>query len=93
MEIISLTERYRVGLRYVYLVSYDQFVDVGMHHSIPVTLLVGLKQESNHRLWSEFGQYLRYFYWYDKLLWTRGYFVSSIGNASAETIQAYIDAQ
>lgn len=42
MEIISLTERYRAGLRYDYLVSYDQFVDVGMHHSIPVTLLVGL---------------------------------------------------
>lgn len=52
-----------------------------------------LKQESNHRLWSEFGQYLRYFYCHNKLLWTRGYFVSSIGNASAETIQAYIDAQ
>ena len=31
--------------------------------------------------------------WNDKLLWTRGYFASSIGNASAETIQAYIDAQ
>lgn len=59
----------------------------------PSQIVRVLKQESNHRLWSEFGQYLRYFYWYDKLLWTRGYFVSSIGNASAETIQAYIDAQ
>lgn len=59
----------------------------------PSQIVRVLKQESNHQLWLEFEQYLRYFYWNDNLLWTRGYFVSSIGNASADTIQAYIDAQ
>lgn len=49
--------------------------------------------KSNHRLWSEYEQYLRYFYWKENLLWTRGYFVSSVGNASADAIQAYIDSQ
>lgn len=59
----------------------------------PAQIVRVLKQESNHRLWSEFEQYLRYFYWHDNLLWTRGYFVSTVGNASAETIQAYINSQ
>ena len=59
----------------------------------PAQIVRVLKQESNHQLWSEYEQYLRYFYWNGNLLWTRGYFVSSVGNASADTIQAYIDSQ
>ena len=59
----------------------------------PAQIVRVLKQESNHLLWLEFGTYLRYFYWHSNLLWTRGYFVASVGNASAETIQAYIDSQ
>lgn len=32
-------------------------------------------------------------YWYRKLLWTDGYFVCSIGEASPETIKNYIKNQ
>lgn len=59
----------------------------------PAQIVRVLKQESNQQLWSEFKGHLRKFYWYEKLLWTRGYFVSTVGNASAETVQAYIDSQ
>lgn len=59
----------------------------------PAQIVRVLKQESNLQLWYEFKQYLRKFYWCENLLWTRGYFVSTVGNASAETVQAYIDSQ
>jgi len=52
-----------------------------------------LKQESTIRLWRQFPKYLRKFYWKENTLWSDGYFVSTIGNASEETIRNYIETQ
>ena len=49
-----------------------------------------LKQESTRQLWSLHNSTLRQYYWYRKLLWSDGFFVCSIGEASPETIREYI---
>jgi len=49
-----------------------------------------LKQESTRQLWVLHHSTLRKQYWYQKLLWSDGYFVCSIGEASPDTIREYI---
>src|SRR5690606_18673057 len=51
------------------------------------------KQESTHRSWSLHHTTLRQYYWYRRLLWSNGFFVCSIGEASPETIRQYILSQ
>jgi putative transposase len=52
-----------------------------------------LKQESTRQLWLLHPTTLRQYYWYRKLLWSDGFFVCSIGEASPETIRQYILTQ
>lgn len=52
-----------------------------------------LKQESTRQLWLLHSKILRKQYWYQKLFWSDGYFVCSIGEASPETIRQYILSQ
>ncbi len=60
----------------------------------PLQIVQRLKQESSHRIWQQHANTLRYFYWSGhEIFWTKGYFVSSIGNVSQETIQNYIENQ
>jgi len=49
-----------------------------------------LKQESTRQIWLLHPTTLRKQYWYQKLLWSDGYFVCSIGEASPDTIREYI---
>ena len=52
-----------------------------------------LKQESTRQLWLLHHTTLRQYYWYRKILWSDGFFVCSIGEASPETIRQYILSQ
>ena len=52
-----------------------------------------LIQESTRLVWLAHGGILRKQYWYQKLLWSDGYFVCSIGEASPETVRQYILSQ
>ncbi|AYD48562.1 IS200/IS605 family transposase [Arachidicoccus soli] len=58
-----------------------------------VQIVRRLKQESTRQLWLLHGKILRKQYWYQKLLWSDGYFVCSIGEASPETVRQYILSQ
>ena len=49
-----------------------------------------LKQESTRQIWLLHSTTLRKQYWYQKLLWSDGYFVCSIGESSPDTIREYI---
>lgn len=53
-----------------------------------------LKQISTNYIWKYQSNYLRQFYWgKKKRLWTGGYFCSTIGNVSENTIKHYIENQ
>lgn len=53
-----------------------------------------LKQESTNIIWKKHSQYISKFYWKnEKILWSDGYFVSSIGNVSEITLKHYIETQ
>lgn len=51
------------------------------------------KQITTYRLWRIHSAYLKKHFWKEKTFWSDGYFACSVGNASKETIQAYIQNQ
>lgn len=52
-----------------------------------------MKQLSTNYLWKHEKNYLKQFYLKDKVLWSGGYFCSTIGEVSEETIRKYIELQ
>ena len=51
-----------------------------------------LKQMTRYHVWQDFPS-LRKHYWKRDWLWSSGYFCSTTGDASAETIRKYIENQ
>ena len=52
-----------------------------------------LKSVTTYRLWQKYRPFLKQHFWKENTFWTDGYFVCSIGEASPETIQRYIQNQ
>ena len=52
-----------------------------------------LKAESTISVWRQFPQILKNHFWKERTFWTDGYFVSTTGQASEETIRRYIERQ
>lgn len=53
-----------------------------------------LKQLSTNELWKQKEEHLKQFYYgKHKMLWSKGYFCATVGEASEETIEKYIDNQ
>jgi len=50
------------------------------------------KQMTTNQIWGRFPALKKQF-WLEKTFWSDGYFVCSVGNASAETIRKYIQEQ
>ena len=48
---------------------------------------------STTAIWKKHGFFLRHNFYKEYTFWTDGYFVSSIGNVSQETIKKYIENQ
>lgn len=57
------------------------------------TIVRRLKQLSTFRIWKLCPKYLARYFWKEHTFWSDGYFVSSIGNASTETVRKYIESQ
>lgn len=59
----------------------------------PLQIVRRLKQMSTTAIWKKYGNFLRQNFYKEHTFWTDGYFVSSIGNVSQETIKRYIENQ
>ena len=59
----------------------------------PLQIVRRLKQMSTTAIWKRHENYLRQVFYKENTFWTDGYFVSSIGNVSQETIKKYIENQ
>lgn len=52
-----------------------------------------LKQISNRKIWDNYNEILKTYYWKKKKVWTGGYFCSTIGSTNEENIIKYINEQ
>lgn len=67
---------------------------VSSHPGIAVLdIIKRLKQVSTYRLWTQCADELSKFFWKKKIVWTKGYFVSTLGCISEETAIQYVKNQ
>ena len=59
----------------------------------PLRIVRALKQQTTIRLWKEFSDKLQKHFWKERTFFTDGYFVSTIGEVSTETLRKYIQNQ
>ena len=59
----------------------------------PSEIVHSLKLKSTIRTWIKYSVYLSKYYWKKKVLWSKGKFVSTIGNVSKNNVQDYIQQQ
>lgn len=59
----------------------------------PLMIVRVLKQQTTIRLWNHFEGILGKYFWKEKTFFTDGYFVSTIGEVSSETLKKYIQNQ
>lgn len=59
----------------------------------PLMIVRVLKQQTTIRLWNKFSDKLRKYFWKERTFFTDGYFVSTIGEVSTETLRKYIQNQ
>lgn len=52
-----------------------------------------LKQLTTRYIWDQNENFLKKFYYKNKVLWTHGYFCSTVGKVSEATIKKYIENQ
>ena len=52
-----------------------------------------IKQQTTNAMWRKHSRFLRGQFWLEKTFWSDGYFASSIGNASSDTVRQYIRTQ
>ena len=68
------------------LISYDTTMCIA-------NIIKRLNQNTTHHLWMRYPEMMRKNYWKKHILLSDGYFARSVGDASAETIQRYIENQ
>ena len=74
--------------------KYDFTIDtIDLDYLKPYQIVRVLKQEANIWAWQNFDKWLSTFYWKSHHLFTRGYFCSSVGNISADTVHEYLEKQ
>ena len=59
----------------------------------PLMIVRVLKQQTTVSIWKEFSDKLKKNFWKEKTFFTDGYFVSTIGEVSSETLKKYIQNQ
>ena len=59
----------------------------------PLQIVRVLKQQSTIKIWEDYPNIMKKIYWHEHTLWTDGYFYSTIGEVSSETLKQYIQNQ
>ena len=59
----------------------------------PLQIVRVLKQQSTIQMWRRYASELKKQYWKENTFWTDGYFCSTIGEVSSETLKHYIHNQ
>lgn len=59
----------------------------------PLQIVRVLKQQSTIKIWRMYNKELSKYYWKEETFWTDGYFCSTIGEVSSETLKHYIQNQ
>lgn len=88
---LSLSSDFRIEEMEIDKDHIHTLITIGTRYSIG-QYVRRIKQVTTAKIWQSFP-YLKNQFWNEKTFWSDGYFVCSVGNASAETIRKYIQEQ
>lgn len=69
-----------------FMINYDPDISISQ-------IVRRLKQFSSTQVWKMHNKFLMKHFWKEKTFWTKGYFACSVGDASIDIIQKYIENQ
>ena len=69
-----------------FMINYDTDVTISQ-------IVRRMKQFSSTYVWKHHFKILSKHFWKEKVFWTRGYFVCSVGDASIDVVRKYIENQ
>lgn len=82
------------------IIHYMEVEKDHIHYMIETTSNINLsnlvrtmKSYITYHIWEKYNNYLRKAFWKERTFFSDGYFISSIGNVSQETLQHYIKNQ
>lgn len=90
----DICKRHNIIIKYVETDKDYIHYMIELNPNISVSKVVCLiKSYTTYHIWRKYSKYLSKYFWKDKTFWTDGYFVSTIGNISEETLHTYIENQ
>ena len=90
----GIEKRSHFKLLYIAIGADHMHLFVKSRPSISIEQIVRrLKQITTSEMWKKHEDYLMQFYWKRKKLWSNGYFCSTVGEMSEETVIKYINNQ
>lgn len=86
--------------KYNVIIHYMEVDKDHIHYMIETTpninlsnLVRTIKSYTAYHIWEKYPAYLSKCFWKERTFWSDGYFISSIGNVSQETLKHYIENQ
>ena len=90
----DICSQYDINIKHMETDSDHIHYMVEIPPTISVSKVVKLiKSYTTYHIWQLNYDYLKKFFWKEKTFWTDGYFVSTIGNVSENTLKNYIENQ
>lgn len=91
---------YHISNKYDFIIEEMEIDKDHIHFMIssipklsPLQIVRVLKQQSTKEIWKLHKEYLSKHFWKEHTFWTDGYFCSSIGDVSSNTLRKYIENQ
>jgi len=87
-------QKYNVEIKYMETDKDHCHMMISTDPTIRLSDLVrSMKSFSAFHIWKKHEGILKNFFWKERTFWTDGYFISSIGEVSEETLKQYIENQ
>lgn len=90
----EICKRHNVNIKYLETDKNHIHYMLELVPNVAISKVVNLiKSYTTYHIWKKHSNYLSKHFWKEKTFWSDGYFVSSIGNISEETLHKYIENQ
>lgn len=90
----EICNKYGINIKYMETDKNHIHYMLEIFPTLTISKIVKLiKSYTTYHIWKKYDKYLSNYFWKEKTFWTDGYFISSIGNVSEETLKEYIENQ
>ena len=90
----DICKRHNIIIKYVETDKDHIHYMIELEPNVSISKIISLiKSYTTYHIWKKYPKYLSKFFWKEKTFWSDGYFVSTIGNVSEETLHNYIESQ